>query len=63
MRRPRRKPVCAIHPKRMLRLERVEVAQRLRGVRRLRIEPDHRREERRLAPAEVVRAVPVGDVA
>ena len=46
----------------MLRLEGVEVAQRLGRIRRLGVQPDHRREERRLAPAEVIGPVAVRNV-
>src|SRR5438876_827574 len=52
----------AIHPERVLRFERIEIAQRLRGIRRARVEPDHGGEVRGLAPAQIVRPVAVWNV-
>ena len=58
----RREAVGAVHPERVLGLQRVEIWHRFGDIRRPGIEPDHRGEERRLAAAEIVGAVAVRDV-
>ncbi len=62
IRRPRSKTLRSVHPERVLRLQRVEIRNRLRAVGRLGVQPDHSGEIRRLAAAEVVGAIAVRDV-
>ena len=58
----RRQALDAVHPERVLGLQRSEVGERVRGVGGAGVEPDHGGEERRLAAAEVVGAVAVRNV-